>query len=318
MLFFVTSTPITWPTSLFIGSGSASSIYNISIFLIYFRSIICMKVLVFLPLRVLLLCYKLNDGSPSTDATQFRKVLDKLQYLFFIRPNISFAVNKLSQFMHSPKSTHQQVVKQLLRYLNHTLYFGLLLNRTTSSILNIYTDAYWTSDPNDRTSTSGYITFLGHTPVSWSLKKQRTITHSSTEVEYCVVAAAVAETNWLTNLLGELHVKLSQVPNIYCNNIGTTYLCQNPIFHSRMKYIAIDFYFVGDQVQHHKLKIHHIHSVDQLVDSLTKAQTKHLFLCHLPKLGVIELPPNLQGHNNVLSSKSQHDQPHPISSSSKL
>lgn len=108
----------------------------------------------------------LNDGTPSTDANQYRQVLGKLQYLSFTRPDISFAVNKLSQFMHSPSTTHWQAVKPVIRYLKHTKLYGLLLRRSFTPELHIYSDADWAGDIHDRTSTSGYVLYLGRNPIS--------------------------------------------------------------------------------------------------------------------------------------------------------
>lgn len=102
---------------------------------------------------------------------------------------------------------------------------------------------------NDRTSTSGHVLFLGGNPISWSSKKQRTVARSSTEVKYRAVASALAETNWVQNLLRELHVANLVTPIIYCDNVSATYVCHNPVFHSRMKHISVDFHFVRDQVQ---------------------------------------------------------------------
>ncbi|KAK0602806.1 hypothetical protein LWI29_037126 [Acer saccharum] len=68
---------------------------------------------------------KLNDGGAPTDATQYRQVVDSLQYLSLTRPNVSFTVNKLSQFIHRPTTNHWNAVKRVLRYLRGTLDFGL-------------------------------------------------------------------------------------------------------------------------------------------------------------------------------------------------
>lgn len=143
---------------------------------------------------------------PPTDGTLYRRVIGKLHYLSFTRPDIAFTVNKLSQFMHNQRQSHWKAVKRLLRYLRHTCQYGIQISKAPDSRLVIYSDSDWAGDPNDRTSTSGYITILSSTPISWSSKKQRSVSRSSTEAEYRVVAAAVAETNWLTNLLRELHV----------------------------------------------------------------------------------------------------------------
>ncbi|KAF3642093.1 putative F-actin-capping protein subunit beta-like [Capsicum annuum] len=82
----------------------------------------------------------------------------------------------------------------------------------------------------------------------------------------------------------ELHVQLPDPPIIYCDNVGATYLCQNPILHSRMKHIEVDFHFVRDQVQQKQVLVQHLHAVDQLPDTLTKPLPRLLFHQHLSKL----------------------------------
>lgn len=151
----------------------------------------------------------------------------------------------------------------------------------------VYSDADWAGDPNDRTSTSGYLLYFGQSTISWTSKKQKTVARSSTEAEYRAVASAVAETNWVMNLLHELKVPLCRPPIIYCDNIGATYHCQNPVMHSKMKHIEVDFHFVRDQVVKEAIVVRHIHAADQLADTLTKALPKPAFLRHLSKLSVV-------------------------------
>ena len=108
----------------------------------------------------------LVDGTTTIDSTKFRRVIGSLQYLSLTRPDISFVVNKLSQFMHKPTATHWTATKRLLRYLKHTIFHGIQLKKSADSCLSTYSDVDWDGNIDDRTSTSAYITFLGSNPIS--------------------------------------------------------------------------------------------------------------------------------------------------------
>jgi hypothetical protein len=118
---------------------------------------------------------QLHDGHAPTDATHFRRIIGALQYLNLTRPDLSFAINKLSQFMHKPTALHLQHLKRLLRYLKNTINFGIMLQQSSTINLLAYTDADWGGNADDRTSTSAYIIFLGGNPISWLSKKQKTV-----------------------------------------------------------------------------------------------------------------------------------------------
>lgn len=212
----------------------------------------------------------LNSNCPEVDDTMYRRVLGKLQYLSFTRPDISFSVNKLLKFMHCPKQSHWQAIKRLLHYLKHTESYGLFIARTRDKKLFIYSDSDCAGDPLNKSSITSYILYFGSNPISWSSKKRRAVARSSTEAEYHAVASVLAETNWVMNLLRELRVPQTTIPRIYCDNVGATYLYQNHVFHSRMKHIEIDFHFARDQVQNKLVEVLHIHGADQVADTLTK------------------------------------------------
>ncbi|KAL8224660.1 hypothetical protein R6Q59_000242 [Mikania micrantha] len=84
-----------------------------------------------------------SDPSPSVDATPYRKLVGSLQYLAFTRPDISFAINKLSQFMHNPRQAHWQSLKRVLRYLKGTIHHGLFLHRHSPLTLSAFSDSDW-------------------------------------------------------------------------------------------------------------------------------------------------------------------------------
>ncbi|KAK0605052.1 hypothetical protein LWI29_022288 [Acer saccharum] len=163
---------------------------------------------------------------------------------------------------------------------------GIFLDKETTPTLHAFSNFDWASNSDDRTLTSAYIVFIGASPISWVSKKQLIVARSSTEAKYRANASTATELNWLTNFLQEIQVVDTSIPTIYCDNIGATNLCKNPVFHSCMKQIAIDFHFVYDQVLHHWLRVSHVHTNDQLADSLTKALARKQFLLHRSKIGI--------------------------------
>ena len=189
----------------------------------------------------------LNSGTRLTDATEYRSAVGSLQYLAFTRPDISYAVNKLSQFMHAPTTDHWSAVKRVLRYLAGTTSHGLYFSRQNPSSLHAYSDADWAEDSDDFVSTNAYIIYLGRHPISWSSKKQKGVACSSTEAEYRSVANTSAELRWICSLLTELGINITGPPVIYYDNVGATYLCANPVFisseiKSRLVYSELPMY----------------------------------------------------------------------------
>jgi hypothetical protein len=99
--------------------------------------------------------------------------------------------------MHDPREPHLAALRRILRYIRGTLHLGLLLRPSTSTDLVVYTDADWAGCPDTRKSTSDYAVFLSDNLVSWSSKRQNTVSRSSAEAGYRVVANGVAEATWL-------------------------------------------------------------------------------------------------------------------------
>lgn len=127
------------------------------------------------------------------DSTTFRSLVGALQYLTLTRPDLSFPVNKVCQFLHAPTTEHWKAVKRILRYVRGTLNYGLTISKSSSMSISTFSDADWTGSIDDRRSTSGFCVFLGPNLISWSARKQGTVSRSSTEAEYKAMANAIAE-----------------------------------------------------------------------------------------------------------------------------
>ncbi|GKB88886.1 retrovirus-related pol polyprotein from transposon TNT 1-94 [Tanacetum coccineum] len=200
-------------------------------------------------------------------STPSRSIVGSLQYLAITRPDVSFAVNKLSQFMHAPTQLHLQALKRVLRYLKGTIHHGLFLNQKSAITLTAFSDSNWGGIKDNSRSTTAYILYLGSNIISWRLARQKSVSRSSTEAEYKALANASVEMMWVQNLLHELGISLHETPTLFCDNTGATYLCANPVYHSCMKHVA---HFVRERVSEGSLRVLHISSKDQLVDMLTK------------------------------------------------
>ncbi|RVW56208.1 Retrovirus-related Pol polyprotein from transposon RE2 [Vitis vinifera] len=228
-------------------------------------------------------------GDPIDNVFEYRSVVGALQYITITRPEIAFSVNKVCQFMQKPLDTHWKAIKRILRYLNGTTDLGIVLKPSKTMNLVGFCDADWGSDVDDRRSTSGHCVFLGKSLVSWSSKKQHTISRSSTEAEYRSLASLTSEMLWLQSLLSELQTKMTMVPVIWCDNISTVSLSANPVLHSRTKHMELDLYFVRDKVMERKLVVNHVPTEDQVADLFTKPLSFRFFDKLREKLTVTSL-----------------------------
>ena len=141
-------------------------------------------------------CLSLHEGDILLDPHGYRSLVRGLHYLTFTRPDISFSVHQVCQYMSAPTTIHLAAAKRILKYIRGTLFHGVAFTLGPFH-LSAFTDADWASDPDDRKSTSGFLVYLGSNPITWSAKKQPTISRSCTESQYRALAIASTELCWI-------------------------------------------------------------------------------------------------------------------------
>ncbi|XP_050909345.1 uncharacterized mitochondrial protein AtMg00810-like [Lathyrus oleraceus] len=236
-----------------------------------------------------------KTSTPYEDPSLYRSLSGALQYLTFTRPDITYAVQQICLFMHDPMDDHMHSLRCILRYIQGTSHYGLHLYPSSITSLVSYTDADWGGCPDTRRSTSGYCVFLGDNLLSWSSKRQPTLSRSSAEAEYRGVANVVSESCWLRNLLLELHCPIHKATMVYCDNISAIYLSDNPVQHQRTKHIEMDIHFVREKVARGQICVLHVPSCNQIADIFTKGLPLILFQDFRDSLSVRQPPASTAG-----------------------
>ena len=134
-------------------------------------------------------------------------------------------------------------------------------------------DADWSGDVNDRKSTTGYYFKLNGrgAALSWSVKKQATVTLSSSEAEYQGTAAAVQEALYLKQLLEDFGIQQKRSIAIGEDNQSCIRLCQNPVMHKRSNHIEKKSQVIRDKTEDGTTSIHYVPTDKMTADIFTKS-----------------------------------------------
>ena len=232
-----------------------------------------------------------NSGALYAHPDHYRSLIGKLNFLTHTRPDLSFSVQTLSQFMHTPRQPHVDALHHVLRYVHGTTRQGILLHGSEQLTLQAFSDSDWAACPNSRRSVTGYVMLLGRSPMSWKSKKQATVSRSSSEAEYRAMASAASEITWLIQLLQDLGVYNLEPVLLHCDNMSAIHIAKNPVFHERTKHIEVDCHFTRDKVLEGLLQLTYLPTQNQLADVFTKALPSPQFCKLLTKLGVVNTTP---------------------------
>src|SRR5215472_2286271 len=196
--------------------------------------------------------------SPETDPDQKRRYQSMIGSLMYAmlgsRPDISFAVNKLSQFGSNPDEEHLSAAIQVFRYLKGTQDLRLIYDGRKGTELIGFSDSDWASDPDTRRSTTGYVFQIEGGIIAWASTKQRTVALSSVEAEYMAITEATRHTLWTCQILENLDFDIDLPISIFSDSEGAHAISNNNVFHKRTKHIEIQYHFICKKIQDDTIK----------------------------------------------------------------
>ena len=215
----------------------------------------------------------------------YREAIGSLMYVSVAtRPDITFAVSTLSQFLENPGEAHWDAVKRVYRYLSGTRDTTLTFGGERIGLQG-YTDADGASQDHRR-AISGYAFTIDGGAVSWSSRKQELVTLSTAEAEYVAATHAAKECLWLRRLIGDLHLYLATPTTLFCDNQAAIRLAHVDDYHARTKHIDIRYHFVHDTVERGKVSLLYCPTDEMSADILTKALPRWKVSKHALGLGL--------------------------------
>lgn len=218
-----------------------------------------------------------TDSNDKDLDCPYREAIGALLYLATkTRPDILYAITMLAKFCQNPKEKHWTAIKRVMRYIRGTIDMGLLFKKEDKLRLDVFSDADWGSDAQNRKSITGTIIRLASGPVIFRSSQQNLVAMSTTEAEFVAAAESARDMIWLQTLLSELNVS-HEKPELLCDSKTAIRLILNPEFPRRTKHIDIKFQFIRDLMSKDKFNLEYIASEEQLADFLTKALPRDKF-----------------------------------------
>lgn len=235
-----------------------------------------------------------NDNDERINVNEYQQAIGSTMYaMIFTRPDITFILGKLSQFMSDPAKHHGHVLKSLLRYLKSTIKTRIRYGPGgVYKHFVLYSDADWAGDKTDRKSTSGSVTMFYNGPISWFSKKQRSVATSSCESEYIALANCAKQGQWIAQIFRDLGLpkyigKNSRLVQMLGDNQGAIALTRNAHLNDRSKHVDICYHFIRDLAEKGDLRVDYIPTEDMVADGMTKPLARVAFERFKSQMGLV-------------------------------
>ena len=208
----------------------------------------------------------------------YRQLIGCLLYLLGTRPELYFIIVTLSRFVTNPGWLHWLGALYVLIYIRGTVDKGIIFKKFQSLELSVYVDSDWGTTVDDRKSISGYIIYLGSTPIVWRSRSQKGApATSSCEAEYISLSQCINEILWIISFLKELGFNLPLPIPIYCDNKSAKDLAYNPVHHDRTKHIDISYHRIREFILDGTIRILHVKTQNNPADLFTKCTKTSIF-----------------------------------------
>jgi len=228
-----------------------------------------------------------NKGSPDPEIrASYQQVIGSLLYIMIgTRPDIAYAVTKLSQFAANPTQDHLNRALYICRYLLGTSDYALVFNGKSNGGLIAYADSDWASDPITRKSTTGYLVKLANGVFCWNSRAQKSIALSSTEAEYMSLSDTSRQVVWIRTLFKEIGIDLGPIP-LCGDNQGSIFLASNPVQEKRIKHIDLRYHYIREIIRQKQIELLFIEGAENPADLFTKNLGRIKFLKFREQLGL--------------------------------
>ena len=236
------------------------------------------------------------------DITLYQQIIGCLMYaMVHTRPDIAFALGKLSQHLKDPAEHHMTAVKNLMRYLRSTIRHRLKYSGNGKPTLVMHSDADWAGQRSNRKSTSGSAGMLCNGVITWASKVQRSVATSSTESEYLSMSMTAKLSQWIAQVLRDMgypkyiglmptgvDVRGREIAavDVRGDNQGAIALAKNPYLHERSKHIEICYHHIRNLVERSKISVSYIPTDEMIADGFTKPLQRIAFTKFKEFLGI--------------------------------
>ncbi|GJS39842.1 zinc finger, CCHC-type containing protein [Tanacetum coccineum] len=220
---------------------------------------------------------KPNTGK-LMDQLEYSRAIGCLMYaMTSTRPDIAYAVGRLSRFTSNPSRQHWKAIKIVFKYLRGTMNYGLSYVRYPS-VLEAYSDGSCINHVEDSSSTSGWVFLLGGGAISWASKKQTCITSSTIESKFIALAAAGKEAKWLRNLIHEIPIWPKPIApiSIRCDSATTMARAYSQIYNGKSRHLGVTYSMVKELIRNGIISIEFVRTQHNLADHLTKGLARDL------------------------------------------